>query len=127
MTLLPALFIFFLERVEPDALERHDENSLDCINRIYQRSLMQTKKSQPDGKQIMPRTRFTGFPEVSVGPSVEVSWSASEGDRCFIIFRTYDIKNYYLSFVPSLIFDIQRHITSVFKRHSFVFFAVVQK
>ena len=29
------------------------------MNRIYQRSLMQTEKSQAEGKQMMPETRFT--------------------------------------------------------------------
>ena len=29
------------------------------INRIYHRSLIQTEKSQPEGKRIMPETRFT--------------------------------------------------------------------
>ena len=33
-------------------------------------------------------------------------FSVRIGDRCLIIFLTYDIKNYYLSFVISFIFDI---------------------
>ena len=32
------------------------------INRIEHRSLMQPEKSQPEGKRIMPETRFTVFP-----------------------------------------------------------------
>ena len=36
------------------------------INRICHRSLMQTQKSQPRGKQIMPETRFAEFPAISV-------------------------------------------------------------
>ena len=48
------------------------------INRIYHRSLMQTEKSQPESKRIMPETRFTEFPALSVGPRVGISWTASE-------------------------------------------------
>ena len=32
------------------------------INRIYHGSPMQTEKSQPKGKRMMPETRFTEFP-----------------------------------------------------------------
>ena len=39
---------------------------------------MQTEKSQSEGKRIMPETRFTEFPALSVDPMVEISWSASE-------------------------------------------------
>ena len=45
------------------------------INRICHRSLMQTEKSQPDGKRIMPETRFTAL---SIDPRVGISRSASE-------------------------------------------------
>ena len=38
----------------------------------------------------------------------------------------YDIKNYYLLFIISFIFDILRRITTFSERHS-VFFVVVQK
>ena len=34
--------------------------------------------------------------------------------RPMFIFLTYDIKNYYLSFVNSFIFDILHHITAFF-------------
>ena len=34
----------------------------DKINRIYHQSPMQTKKSQSEGKRIMPKTRFVSFP-----------------------------------------------------------------
>ena len=40
---------------------------------------MQTEKSQPEGKQIMPNTRFE-FPALSVDQRVEISRSASETD-----------------------------------------------
>ena len=50
------------------------------INRIYRRSPMQTEKSQPEGKRIMPETRFTEFPALSVDPRVGIFRSASETD-----------------------------------------------
>ena len=53
---------------------------LSYINRIYQRSLMQTEKSQPEGKWIMPETRFTSFLALFVDPRVGISRSASETD-----------------------------------------------
>ena len=56
-------------------------------NRIYYQSSMQTEKSQPEGRRVMPKTRFTSFPALSVDPRVEISWSASVTDE--IIFLTY--------------------------------------
>ena len=50
------------------------------INRIYHLSPMQTEKSQPEGKLIMPQTRVTEFPVLSVDPRVGISRSASETD-----------------------------------------------
>ena len=41
---------------------------------------MQTAKSQPEGKRIMPEMRFTEFPALSIDPRVGISWSASETD-----------------------------------------------
>ena len=57
-------------------------DSLECdrINRIYNRSPIQTEKSQPEGKCIMPETRFTEFPALSVDQRVGVSRFASETD-----------------------------------------------
>ena len=49
-------------------------------NRIYHRSLMQTKKSQPEDKRVMLETRFTEFPALSVDPRVRISRSASQTD-----------------------------------------------
>ena len=46
--------------------------------RIYHWSPMHTKKSQPEGKRIMPETRFTKFPALSLDARVRISWSASE-------------------------------------------------
>ena len=50
------------------------------INRIYHRFPMKTEKSQPEGKRIMPETRFTDFRALSVDSRVGISWSASETD-----------------------------------------------
>ena len=41
---------------------------------------MQTEKSQPKGKRIMPETRFTEFPALSVDPRVRIPQSALETD-----------------------------------------------
>ena len=45
------------------------------------RSLMQTEKSKPEGKRIMPETRFTDFPALSVDSRVGISRSASKTDE----------------------------------------------
>ena len=42
---------------------------------------MQTEKSQPDGKWIMPETRFTEFAALSVDPKVGISRPSPEGKR----------------------------------------------
>ena len=39
---------------------------------------MQTEKYQPEGKRIMPETRFTEFQALSVDPRVGISRSTSE-------------------------------------------------
>ena len=59
-------------------------------NRIFHRSPMQIEKSQPKGKRIMPETRFTEFPSLSVVPGWD--FSVRIGDRCLVIFLTYAIK-----------------------------------
>ena len=41
---------------------------------------METEKSQPSGQRIMPETRQTSFPALSVHPWVGISRSASETD-----------------------------------------------
>ena len=48
----------------------------DKINRIH--NLMQTEKSQLEGKRMMPDTRFTEFLALSVDPRVGISPSALE-------------------------------------------------
>ena len=60
-------------------------------NGIYHRSPMQTEKSQPKGKRIMPETRFTDFPALSVDPRVGISRSASEIDA-WLIFLPMTLK-----------------------------------
>ena len=47
---------------------------------------MQTEKSQPEGKWIMPETRFTEFPALSGDPRIGISQSASETDDCLFIY-----------------------------------------
>ena len=47
---------------------------------------MQTEKSQPEGKRIMPETKFTEFPALFVGSRVWISWSPSETDVCLFFF-----------------------------------------
>ena len=49
-------------------------------NRICHQSMLQTEKSHPEGKQIMPEMRFTEFLALSDDPRIEISWSASETD-----------------------------------------------
>ena len=49
--------------------------------RICHRFLMQTEESLSTGKQIMPETKFTEFPALSVDPRVGISRSAMETDN----------------------------------------------
>ena len=73
--------------------------------RIYHRSPMQ--KSHPKGKRIMPETRFTDFPALSVDPRAGLSdFSICIGDQCLIIFLTYDINICYLLSVISFILTV---------------------
>ena len=43
------------------------------IYRVYHRAPLQTEKSQLKGKRIMPETRLTEFPALSVDPRVGIS------------------------------------------------------
>ena len=54
---------------------------VSVINKIYHWSPMQTEKSQPEGKRIVPERRFTEVPALSVDPRVGISWSTSETDE----------------------------------------------
>ena len=61
---------------------------------------MQTEKFQPEGKRIMPETRFTAFPALSVGPRVGISQSALETDVSLIFLpMTLKIIKYHSSFL----------------------------
>ena len=61
------------------AVQEQGSNSIySKINRIYHWSLMQTEKSQPEGKRIVPETRFTEFPALFVDPRVGISRSSLE-------------------------------------------------
>ena len=75
---------------------------------------MQTEKSQPEGKRVMPETRFTKIPALSVDPGLRFFGFADIS----LFFLTHDIKSYYLSFVISFIFDILRRTTGFSERHS---------
>ena len=55
-------------------------------------------KSQPDGKRIIPETRFTEFPALSVDPRVGISRPASETDV-------------YLLFLPMILKIINNHLS----------------
>ena len=66
------------------------------INRIYHLSPMQIEKSQPEGEQIMPKTRFTQFPAFPIDLKVGVSRSASETNvRLFFLPMTLRIVMYH--------------------------------
>ena len=66
---------------------------------------MQTEKSQPEGKRIMPETRFTEFPAFSVDPRVGVAPSASDID-VWLFFLPMTLK-------ISFIYDILRRLTTL--------------
>ena len=53
------------------------------INRIYHRSPIQTEKSQNEGKRIMPETRFTEIPALTIDSRVGISRSALDTDVYF--------------------------------------------
>ena len=68
---------------------------------------MQTENSQPEGKRIMPETRITEFPTLSVDPRVGISENYVR-----LFFLTYDIKKYCLSLAICFIFEILCRITT---------------
>ena len=88
---------------------------------------MQTEKSQPEGKGIIPETRFTEFPVLSVDPRVEISRSASETDDClFFLPMTLKMMIHHSTFLLFLTVGPIRRITTFPERHS-VFFVVPHK
>ena len=62
----------------------------------------------------MPETRFTEFPALPVVLGLGRLFCI--GDRCLINFLNYDIKNYYLSFLISFLFEILRRIATFYIR-----------
>ena len=54
---------------------------------------MQTEKSQPSGQRIMPETRLTSFPALSVNPLVGILRSASETDDKFYLSKKANKKS----------------------------------
>ena len=54
-------------------------------NTTYHRCPMQTEKSLPKGKRIMPKTRFTEFSALSVDPRMGISLSASTIDDLLFV------------------------------------------
>ena len=94
-------------------------------NRIYHRSLMQTEKSQSEGKRTMAETKFTEFQELSTDPRVEISPSASEtDDRIFllpVIGKIEVLKNIYNNICKQLMSHTVSHVNclSVRARQNF--------
>ena len=102
--------LFEAVRLSVSISPRNLYNSLKKIkeNIIYHLSPMQTEKSQAEGKRIMPETRFTEFPALSVDPSVGIFPSASKTD-VWLFFLPITLKNIsYRSsfFFPFLKFDV---------------------
>ena len=61
----------------------HSHLSCYETNRILHRSLMQTEKFQPEGKRIMPETRFTEFPALSFDRRVSALYIDPSGPRLY--------------------------------------------
>ena len=70
-----------------------------ATNRIYHWSPMQTEKSQPEGKRIMPETRFTEFPTLSIDSRVGIVSSALETDDLLFLPVTSKIIIHHSSFL----------------------------
>ena len=84
---------------------------IDCkINRMYHRYRLQTEKSLPEGKWIMLETRLPRFRYFPLTRGL--GFLGLHPRPMFDYFFSYGIKNYYLSFVISFIFDILRRITA---------------
>ena len=65
---------------------------------------LRCRRRNPEGKRIMPETRFTEFPVLSVDPRVEISRSASETDD-WLFFLPLTLKKFvyhpsFISFLP---------------------------
>ena len=78
-------------------------------NRICHWSPMQTERSQPEGKRVMPETRFTEFPALSIDPRFGISQSVLEtAVKLFFLPMPLKIIIYHSSFF--FIFDILHRI-----------------
>ena len=65
---------FFMKRTRVGRMKICSNNrNYEKVNRIYHRSSMHTEKSQSECKWIMPETRFTEVPALSVDPRVGIS------------------------------------------------------
>ena len=77
---------------------------------------MQTQKSQPEGKLIMPETRFTEFPVLFVDPRVGISRSALETNDFLLFFlpiiRMIEVLKEYLQFT---LYDVQLGSSAFFR------------
>ena len=60
---------------------------------------MQIKKSQHEGKQIMPETRFTEVQALSTDQRVGISQSASETDVCLFFLKIIIYHSQFLLFL----------------------------
>ena len=85
---------------------------------------MQTEKSQAEGKWIMPKTRFTGFPALSIDGRIGISRSASQIDVC-LLFLPITLKFFEIVY-HFFHYDILCRITTFYECHS-VFFVVGNK
>ena len=80
------------------------------FNVVYVRKIfnhqypMQTEKSQSAGQRIMPETRKTSFPTLSVFPRVWISGSASETDDRFYLSHFSDTYGNYFRGFTVLVF-----------------------
>ena len=77
---------------------------------------MKTAKSQPEGERMMPETRFTEFPALSVDLRVGISRSASETDDLLLSLPI--IGSFHNSFVY---YFLKRYMMANSERHSEVF------
>ena len=93
------------------------------INRICHRSLMQTEKSQPEGKQIMLETSFTEFPALSVDQRGETfGLHRRPMFDYFSYIMTLKIIKYHSSFLS--FFDILHCLTTFSECHLALFVVV---
>ena len=60
---------------------------------------MQTEKSLPKGKRIMPKTRFTEFSALSVDPRMGISLSASTIDDLLFVLHILKIIEVFLFYI----------------------------